>query len=78
MESFKVLWTDGPSDRRVRHVSVVSYDAESAKQRVEELSRTATDVKMVPVKPGETVDVEQPRTRRIVQRKHTANRSTAA
>jgi hypothetical protein len=66
VENFKVLWTTAG----VRHVSVVSYDAKSAKERVEELAKTATDVEMVPVKPGETVTVEQPRRGRVVQRKH--------
>lgn len=67
MESFKVLWTEAG----VRHVSVVSYDRASAKHRMSTLPESASDVEMVPVKPGETIDVEQPRRGRVVQRKHT-------
>lgn len=68
MDNFKVLWTlDGR-----RHVSVVSYDQASADQRVAELAKVATDVEKVAVKPGKTVEVVQPRTGRVVQRKHSA------
>lgn len=72
MINFKVLWTiDGR-----RHVSVVSYDKASAEHRVAELqAEGATDIETVATKPGEKVEVEQPRTGRIVQRRHTECRS---
>jgi hypothetical protein len=72
VESTKVLWTAAGE----RHVSVVSYDRPSAENRMEELrAQGATDITTVTVKPGETVAVEQPRTGRVVQRKHTVKRA---
>jgi hypothetical protein len=67
VESFKVLWTEAG----VRHVSVVSYDRASAAHRMSKMPEGVEDVEMVPVKPGETVTVEQPSRGRVVQRKHT-------
>ncbi|MFE9525165.1 hypothetical protein [Streptomyces sp. NPDC006631] len=71
MESFKVVWTEAG----VRRVSVVSYDKASAEHRIRTLPEGTSDPEMVPVKPGETVVVEQPRRGRVVQRKHTVKRS---
>jgi hypothetical protein len=71
MENRKVLWTQNGR----RHVSVCSYDKASAQQRADELQGQATDIVIVTVKPGETVEVDQPRTGRIVQRKHTRSTS---
>jgi hypothetical protein len=70
MISIKILWTDTEG---VRHVSVCGYDEPSAQHRIRDLrAGGATDIETVKTKPGETVEVEQPRTGRIVQRKHTA------
>jgi hypothetical protein len=65
--SYKVLWTI--KDRRF--VSVVSYDKPSADQRADELRRTATDVEIVAVKPGQSVMAVQPMPVRLVRRKYT-------
>jgi hypothetical protein len=68
--NYKVLWTiDGR-----RSVSVVSYDKPSAEQRAAELRRTATDVEIVAVKPGQSVMVVQNPPARIVRRKYTADK----
>jgi hypothetical protein len=68
VENRKVLWTDTAG---TRHVSVCGYDKASAQHRADELRGKATDIAIVTVKPGETVEVDQPRPVRIVQRKHT-------
>jgi hypothetical protein len=69
--NIKVLWTMGGR----RHVSVVSYDQPSAEHRMDELrARGASDITTVVVKPGETAEIEQPRTGRVVQRKHTTRK----
>lgn len=70
MINIKVLWTDANGKR---HVSSVSYDKGSAEHRMERLrSEGATDVESVAVKPGETVEVQQPVKGRVVQRKYTS------
>ncbi|MDX3260768.1 hypothetical protein PV336_16225 [Streptomyces sp. MI02-2A] len=52
-------------------MSVCSYDAPSAQDKVNRLPAGSTDIMIVTVKPGETVKVDQPRTGRVVQRRYT-------
>ncbi|MGW0626160.1 hypothetical protein [Streptomyces sp. NPDC002758] len=67
MENFKVLYTaDG-----VRRVTGVSYSRSAAETAARQMGGTVVG----PFKPGQVVeveDIEQPRTSRVVQRKHTA------
>jgi hypothetical protein len=51
MKSFALTWTDSDGTHRA---STVAYDEASAGQRRDELAAAkATDVEIVPVKPGE-------------------------
>uniref|UniRef100_A0AAU3I9R0 DUF2188 domain-containing protein n=1 Tax=Streptomyces sp. NBC_01393 TaxID=2903851 RepID=A0AAU3I9R0_9ACTN len=70
MENIKVLWTVNGQ----RYVSVVSYDRASAEDRVRtlEADERVSDIETVNVPPGDTVEVTQKPSGRIVNRKHTA------
>jgi hypothetical protein len=71
MENLRVVWTEGGR----RKVSAVAYDRGSAEHRMARLrAEGATDVEAVSVKPGETVEVEQPPRGRVVQRKYTTSK----
>ncbi len=71
MQNIKILWTKGGR----RNVSVVSYDRPSADDRVERLrAEKASDIETVVVKPGQVIEVEQPRTGRVVQRRYTTSK----
>lgn len=51
MRSFALTWTDADG---VPRASAVSYDQASAEQRRDELvAAKATDIEIVPVRPGE-------------------------
>jgi hypothetical protein len=67
VDNYKILYSDRAGTRRV---TTVSYSQSAAATAAKQMGGTVVG----PFKPGQAVepeDVEQPRTGRIVQRRHT-------